>query len=353
MAKRGADYYPLPESQGTFRFAQTAEDKRELCGFNAEKLTYARQFQYNLNSGESFGAVVLRNGWMADEYYTYNVLEGTSFDIWSCTKSFTSMAYACLIDERQGEISYSSKVYDFIPVGYHSEDKRRQTITIGQLLSMTSGLRGAANGGVGMGVPYAHGAFEYALGLSPNRDGLMCDLLSDPGTEYDYCDAGYTLLSLAFFHIAGEDMREYLFRTIFNKIGIESGHWDMQGGHGLIGPHTNGHTGLHLSVRDLARVGVLLLRTGSWEGERILPEWFIQRIYLVEVANPYYGNGFWKNYDRRLILNAPEDTYFMNGYRSNRCYVIPSMEMVISRCGTGPAQWNEGKLLGEIVASVT
>ena len=352
MVNKNESYIPLPESKGTFRFAQSAEEKKASCGFNAEKLGYAQQFQYYLNSGDSFGVVVLRNGWMADEYYTYNVLEGTSFDIWSGTKSFTSMAFACLMEDRQGEISYLSKVYDFIPHEYHPDDKRRLNITIGQLLSMTSGLRGAANGGVGMGVPYEHGAFEYALGCAPNRQGLMCDLLSEPGTNYVYCDAGYSLLSLIFCYITGEELHNYVFRKIFQKIGVESSHWDMQGGHGLIGPFTNGHTGLHLSVRDLARVGYLLLSMGIWGNERILPEWFFRQISLVEAANPCYGNGFWKNHDRRVIPNAPEDTYFMNGYRSNRCFIIPSLDLVVSRCGTGPAQWNEGKLLGDIVSAI-
>jgi CubicO group peptidase (beta-lactamase class C family) len=345
-------YYPLPESKGTFRYAKKADEKRSLCGFDPQKLEYAQQFQYNLNSGDSFGVVVLRNDWMAEEYYTYNVLPATSFDIWSGTKSFTSMAYACLIDEHRRELSYSSKMCDFIPPEFHSEDKRRLDITIEQLLSMTSGLRGAANGGIGMGVPYGYGAFEYALGFAPNRQGLKCDLISDPGTKYDYSDAGYTLLALIFFYITGEDLRDYVSRKIFKKIGVESAHWDLQGGCGLIGPYTNGHTGLHLSVRDLARVGYLILQKGIWKNERVLPDLFFEKTFLDGSINPQYGYGFWINYDNRLIPSAPEDTYFMNGYRSNRCYIIPSLDMVVARCGTGPAQWNESKMLGDLVTAV-
>lgn len=345
-------YYPQPESKGTFRYVKKAEEKKRLCGLDPEKLGYARQFQYNLNSGDSFGVVVLKNDWMAEEYYTYNVLTGTTFDIWSGTKSFTSMAYACLIDEQRGELTFSSKVYDFIPAEYLPSDKRRLDITIEQLLSMTSGLRGAANGGVGMGVPYGQGAFEYALGFAPNRQGLKCNLISKPGTEFDYSDAGYTLLSLAFFNITGEDLFDYISRKIFNRIGVESAHWDMQGGNGLIGPYTNGHTGLHMSVRDLARVGYLLLKNGVWENEQIIPDIFFEQNLKGRHSNPNYGYGFWINNDKRLIPKAPEDAYFMNGYRSNRCYIIPSLELVVARCGTGPAQWNEGKLLGDLITAL-
>jgi CubicO group peptidase (beta-lactamase class C family) len=345
--------YPPPESKGTFRYAKTADEKKTLCGFDAEKLEFGRQFQFRLNAGDSFGVLILRHSWMVDEYYTYNVLRTSSFDIWSGTKSFTSMAYGCLMEERAGEVSYNSKIYDFLSSTYHPADARRLKITIGQLLAMTSGLRGAAHGGVGMGVAYGEGAFEYALGFSTNRDGLNCDLISEPGTVYDYSDAGYALLSLAFYQITGEDMRDYVNRKIFRKIGVESAHWDVQGGNGLIGPYTNGHTGLNLSVRDLARIGLLILRKGIWENEQILPPEFLEICSQGSEINPHYGSGFWVNYNQRLVANAPEDTFFMNGYRSNRCYVIPSLDLVVARCGTGPAQWNEPKMLGDVLAAMT
>jgi len=346
------NYFPVPESRGTIRYAFSDDEKKQKCGLNGEGLRNARHFQYFLNSGSSFGVNIIRHGWMADEYYTENVLTGSSFDIWSCTKSFTSMAFACLIAEESYRISYESELYEIFPEKFQPKDKQRLRITIGQLLDMTSGLRGAANGGIGMGVPYGEGAFEYALGFSENRRGLTCDLLHEPGTNFDYCDANYTLLALAFYHITGQDMRDYLSGRIFQKIGLESVHWDLQGGNGNIGPYTNGHTGLHISTRDLSRVGFLLLNKGMWNETLVLPNLFFQKLQEKNEVNANYGNGFWKNTNHRFISNAPEDTYFMRGYRANRCYVIPSLDMVVTRCGTGPAQWDEEKLLGEIINSI-
>ncbi len=346
------EYYPESEAKGTFRYAKSPDEKKDYCGIDDIKLDFTRQFQYDLNSGDSFGVHIIKNDWMVDEYYTYNVLTGTSFDIWSGTKSFVSLAYACLFDESGGEIDYSSKVYDFLPDHNLSGDNQRLGITFEHLLSMTSGLRGISSGGVGMGVPYSEGEFEYALGSSQNRRGFMCDIIAEPGTRYDYCDAGYTLLAYAFIKITGEEIKDYITRKIFSKLGISSAHWDLQGGYGKMGPHTNGHTGLHITVRDLARVGYLLLKEGMWSGERILPASLFKKIEETPRVNPRYGIGFWKNTDQRLIQNAPGDTYFMNGFRSNRCYVIPSLKMVVTRAGSGPAQWNEHKFLGDILGSI-
>lgn len=346
-------YFPEPESRGTFRYARTDEKKSELCGFDPEKLRYTRHYQYFLNSGSSFGVVILRNEWMADEYYTENVLSNSSFDIWSCTKSFTSMAYAILIGEEENVVSYQERLYDHLPDEFRPNDERRLEITFEQLLDMTSGLRGAGNGSIGMGVPYGEGEFEYALGFSPNRNGLNCDLLKNPDSNYDYSDANYTLLALAFYYLTSEDIRDFINRKLFELIGVESAHWDMQGGYGKIGPFTNGHTGLHISTRDLARVGYLLLNNGIWDGKRILPELFFRQLWQKNKINQNYRNGFWMNTKERQIPSVPEDAYFMKGYRSNRCYIIPSLNLVVVRCGTGPAQWDEGKMLGDIVSSIT
>jgi CubicO group peptidase (beta-lactamase class C family) len=60
----------------------------------------------------------------------------------------------------------------------------------------------------------------------------------------------------------GQEMKDYLQARIFEPIGIESLSWDIQGGSGFIGPHTNAHTGIYLSARELARFGYLVLRQG-------------------------------------------------------------------------------------------
>jgi hypothetical protein len=48
----------------------------------------------------------------------------------------------------------------------------------------------------------------------------------------------------------------------------------------------------------------------------------------------------------------PRDTIALSGYRSNRCYVIPSLDLVVARVGSGPATWDEEGLIGSIVEAV-
>ena len=346
--------FPPAESQGTFKRLLNHEQVRETAGFDPQRLAYARHYQEFLNAGDSFGVLILRNGWAVDEYYTENILETTSIDIWSATKSFTSLAYGMLLDRLSPRVSLESRLYDHLPREYFHGDGRRKNITIRHLLSMTSGIRGSGNGVIGMGVPHGVGAFEYALGMQPNRFGLCCDpLLSDPGCAFDYSDASYALLALLFYHLSGEDMRDFLARELFLKLGMQSAHWDLQGGYGAIGPYTNGHTGLHISVRELARVGYLVLNHGKWDRQQVLPgHWIETAIDTKDSTNPCYGLGFWVNHTGRLIPKAPHDLFFMKGYRSNRCYIVPSLDLVVARCGTGPTNWDESKLIGDIIDSI-
>jgi CubicO group peptidase (beta-lactamase class C family) len=77
--------------------------------------------------------------------------------------------------------------------------------------------------------------------------------------------------------------------TIFNA-------WDVQGGSGSFGPHTNAYTGIHISARYLARFGYLLRNRGRWGQDQLIPEWWIDLATTSSQAlNPAYGYTFWTN----------------------------------------------------------
>lgn len=90
-------------------------------------------------------------------------------------------------------------------------------------------------------------------------------------------------------------MSGYLRERVLEPIGIEALSWDVHGGSGSLGPLTNAHTGVHISARELARFGYLALR----------------------------------------------------------CYIMPSLDLVVARVGTGPATWDEPGPIGSVVAAIS
>jgi CubicO group peptidase (beta-lactamase class C family) len=320
------------------------------------------KLQLVLYGGYSWCAVVIRHGYLVREIATFNVLASATFDIWSGTKSFTSTAWGLLLEGpvpfvggRTPSMTLQSRIYDFIPEGDPLTDLRKRDITVGQVLSMTSGIKGEAWGVVGTPTAIDAGPFEHALGKAPNRSGVsVSELATDPGTRWDYSDPAFCHLSLAFCHAAEREIADVVQEHVFQPIGIEHAHWDPQGGRGFLGPHTNAHTGLHMSARELARFGYMALRGGRWgELQVVPPEWQAKATRPSQEYNPSYGFGWWTNARGRFAPGLPSDLVAASGFGGNRCYIIPSLDLVVARVGTGPFVLDERAFLEPVIAAVS
>jgi CubicO group peptidase (beta-lactamase class C family) len=178
-------------------------------------------------------------------------------------------------------------------------------------------------------------------------------LVAEPGTHWEYSDPATAHLALAFAHITGQEMNQYLTECVLDPIGIENLSWDVQGGSGVLGPHTNAHTGIHVSARELVRFGYLMLRGGRWNGRQLVPKWWIEMATRTsQDLNPQYGYTWWVNTDGTCRPDLPHDAFRLSGYRSNLCFIVPSMDLVVARVGSGPPSWNARELLGDIVAAI-
>ncbi len=360
-------YYPPPESRGEWRFIEDSDQVRTLAGMDPDKLDRVLQSQAFHYGGDQWSIVIVRHGYLVREFHTFNIPIPTRFNIWSGTKSFTGTAWGLLLEaSRQNKLANGRKVdldspaYPFIPDGYPLTDSRKEQITIRHLLTMTSGVAGHSSGCVGMPMGRGHGAFEHVLGRCPNRHGYWADkLAADPGTHWEYSDLGLQHLSLAFVNIMGVEMRDFMLERVFAPIGIEELSWNVLGGRGFIGPHTNGDSGIYISSRELARFGYLALHNGVWDEQQLIPAWWMELATKASQArNPNYGYTWWVNSEGTswpnlpMMADLPRDAFALRGYNANNCYVIPSLDLVVARVGTGPVGWNEQGLIGAIVETI-
>lgn len=356
-----AAYFPPPESEGGWSYLTGPAEIRELGGMDPDKLERIGRLQLLENGGDSWSIVIVRHGRLVKELYTFNVLKHTRFDIWSGTKSFTGTAWGLLLDDSRQHrlpedrsVDLDSAAYEHLPQGHPLSDPRKERIQVKHLLSMTSGIPGESTGILGMPTATDSGAFEHAFGKSPNRFGQwVAKLAGEPGTIWDYSDAAMCHLAVMFSNITGRQMSDYLVERVVQPIGIESFSWDVQGGSGFLGPYTNAHTGVHLSARELARFGYLALRKGMWKGREIVPRWWMElATRSSQELNPDYGYTWWVNTAGSCWSFLPRDAFALMGYRSNKCYVIPSLDLVVARVGSGPSNWNEQYLIGGIVDAI-
>ena len=367
-ASRGVEiYYPPPESEGGWRWIEGPDQVRDLAGMDPEKLDLVLESQAFHYGGDQWSIVVIRHGFLVREFHTFNIPLPTRFNIWSGTKSFTGTAWGLLLEaSRRSELPNGQQVdldtpaYPFIPEGYPLTDPRKELITFRHLLTMTSGIAGHPSGCIGTNVTAATGPFEHALGRHPNRQGYWADkLVAEPGAQWEYSDIGIQHLSLAFVSIMGCELGDFMQERVFAPIGIEQLNWNILGGRGFIGPHTNADSGIYVSARDLARFGYLALHRGVWNGKQLIPAWWMDLATKASQAmNPAYGYTWWVNSegaswpDIPTMARLPRDAYALRGYNANVCYVIPSLDTVVARVGSGPVGWNDQALIGAIVNAI-
>ena len=141
--------FPPPESQGGW---QALDAQAGIsAGLDERLIRQARAWHASL--GAPAAVVIVRAGRLVSEWYEQGAAAHTRFNIYSCTKSFTSTAYGmALADARRGALpggvcfTLDSAAYTFIPAGRPLSDPRKGRITLRHLLSMTSGIAGESVG---------------------------------------------------------------------------------------------------------------------------------------------------------------------------------------------------------------
>ena len=100
-------------------------------------------------------------------------------------------------------------------------------------------------------------------------------------------------------------------------------------------------------ARDFARFGLLYLRDGLWEGERVLPEGWVDHARTpTPPSNGEYGAHWWLALDGSGIFHA-------SGYRGQYIAVDPGRDLVLVRLGNSTPEQRGHVLrsLAEIVRS--
>ena len=330
-----------------------AEQKAALAdtgGVDWDKLKEAWDYNAQVDGGS--GLLVIRHGYVVGEWYKDGDRE-RSFNIYSSSKSYTSLAYGLILADWQGKdapplpvgktLTLDTKVCneEWLPEALPLPDPRKADITVGELLHMASGLGEE-------GMPEGANAFDWALGHEEKSP--FAKLKADPGKEFHYSNAGVAHLVLLFHRATGTDLMPFLKDRIFDPIGMNQVTWKEIGG-GKIGPFSQGFSGLMTTPREHARFLWLALHKGEWAGKRLTPEAYYDFAWKGQDVKADYG-GLWWVYPRHK--DAPRDMVQTAGAFNNHGYVVPSLDLVFVRLGNGkkfPKDF-EDRLVTKVLAAV-
>jgi CubicO group peptidase (beta-lactamase class C family) len=162
--------------------------------------------------------------------------------------------------------------------------------------------------------------------------------LRAPGTFWEYNDVRVNRLSLALLRLFRRPLPEVFAERIMQPIGASSD-WSWFGYRTSMvevdgrmiesvsgGSHWGGGIAIH--AEDQARIGLLMLRRGVWEGRRLLPERWIEESLTPCTLNPNYGLMWWLNTGRKRYASATGTSFFASGAGGNITWVDPEDELV-------------------------
>src|SRR5689334_17020606 len=115
----------------------------------------------------------------------------------------------------------------------------------------------------------------FEMERSPDWVKFVLDrpMSSAPGAVFNYSNGNAHLLSAIVTKITGMSALEYAKAKLFGPLGINDVFWehDPQG-------ISNGGNGLYLQPRDMAKIGYLYLRNGTWERKQLLPSDWLDKV---------------------------------------------------------------------------
>lgn len=279
---------------------------------------------------QSDALIVLKHGRIVLEQYWNNRSADRATPIYSATKSIVSLLVG--IAQGQGAIrDLHQPTADFI---VEWKGTPYESITLWHHLTMTAGLDRLR--------PQRR-PDGRRMPLHEDRQTLVTLLrIAQPGTQWAYNTQAYRLLLDVLKEATGQPLEAYSQAVLFEPIEARSATWV-----GRAGSTSSDAVWLAISARDLARLGLLVLRQGRWGDQQVVPASYIaQAIQPATPLNESYGYLFWTNagdtfcisdgqslIQEPLYPRAPRDTIAVLGVADTFMWIIPSQDLVVVRMG--------------------
>ncbi len=264
---------------------------------------------------------------------------------WSMTKAITSTVIGRLIHD-----GWLSNVHDPAPAPLWRDPRAiHRLVTLDHLLRMRAGL--------GMPVRQDDGrvtiGFENSAVYQDAGDAYdiaqRSVIATLPGSVFRYINAGINVLgSVIRDQIAARALpyHETAYGLLVDRLGMVS----YQHTADMTGNFVTSGAGF-ATLRDYAKLGVLYLQDGVWDGHRILPEGWVDYALTSTHTGTSYAACFRTNSDG-LFPDLPADTAWASGASDQRIFVLRKHKMTVAVANETDHPMDLGALNRVIVAAV-
>ncbi|MEQ9300080.1 MAG: serine hydrolase [Cyclobacteriaceae bacterium] len=317
----------------------------EAEGIDPDTLNAIHQDITNGSYGLIDHFLVIRNGKMVfDQYYEQDyALKAQQYDttdfqynydhpawhpfyngtqlhsLQSVTKSVTSMLVGIAVDEGLITSLDSSIAPYFADYDIDWSDERKSEITLGDLLTMRSGI-----------------AWDEENYDESSNDCTVMELSDDwisyvlnkhmdtiPGTNFEYNSGASVLIGKIVGVATGKRIDQWAEEKLFGPLAITDFYWKKTP-KGEI--DTEG--GLYLSSYDLAKIGYLMLNEGQWDGQQI-----VSKTWVAASTSPLVTVNEWVAYGYQWWVPGHKDgqseVFAGNGYGGQFVMVAPAYDLLV------------------------
>ena len=242
---------------------------------------------------------------------------------WSMTKAVTCTLIGRLIHE-----GWLASVHDPAPAPLWRDPRAiHRLITLDHLLRMRSGLA----------FPVAHGdgsatlGFENTMVYQDSGDAFETAqrsiVATIPGSVYRYINSGLNVLGAIIrdrIEQRGLPYHQTLYGLLVDRLGMASYQHSADINGNLIASGAGFAT-----LRDYAKLGVLYLQNGMWQGERLLPPGWADYALNATHTGSSYAACFRTNNDRQFP-DLPADTAWASGASDQRIFILRRHRLVVA-----------------------
>ena len=333
--RNGETYWP------TFEWNEVTPESQGL-----DSNSISSMFDYiEAGSQDVHSVIIVRNGYLLTEEYLYDSQlrdtktyfgGSTLHDQYSVTKSLTALLIGIAIDK--GYLSdINQTLYEFFADIWNpsfTDSELKKNITIEQVLTMNAGFIGMFNFAYPGDSTGSSDCVEWALDDLP--------LVFTPGESggFEYSNDGPNLLSGIISNVTGQSLADFAQEHLFDCMGITEEDWNWwEDSNGV----TFGGYGFACSPQVQAKLGILCLNEGNWNGTQLIPSDWVREatsfktpgrwVYSPTTNYFNYGYLFYTNDS----INTGGDThmgYHASGQYGQVIFIVPEYNLVAAFTGS-------------------
>lgn len=233
--------------------------------------------------------------------------------VYSLSKSFTVTAAGFAVAE--GLLDLDATVLSYFPeFDADIADPRSRSMLVRHAAAMASG--------------HERETMQRALALDDRelvRGFLLVPPDHEPGTVFAYNQPATYALAAIVQRVTGASLVEYLAPRLFEPLGIGEAVWEERPAGRAVG-----FSGLHVAADAIAKLGLLHLNGGAWEGRQLLPSAWVEQATRSHVSNgrPELPDDWQQGYGLQFWLSR--HGYRGDGAYGQFCLVLPEQDAVVA-----------------------